>query len=108
MRFILDIANKTNPKHECQKIIDFLSNEIATIHCIDETNNNQFHNEEEKNILSEEQIRKYNNTMKKPTNDIKEMFDSLKPSKKEQAIVWLLSPVIVLATWSVLIFICSL
>tara|TARA_Y100000389_G_scaffold44291_1_gene39004 strand:+ start:1343 stop:1492 length:150 start_codon:yes stop_codon:yes gene_type:complete len=49
--------------------------------------------------------------MKKPTNqstDIQDMFNSLKPSKKEQAIVWLLSPVIVLATWALLIFICSL
>jgi len=45
--------------------------------------------------------------MKKPT-DIDNLFDSLKPSKKEQAIVWLLSPVIVLATWALLIFICSL
>ena len=40
--------------------------------------------------------------------DIEELFTSLKPSKKEQAIVWLLSPVIVLATWALLIFICSL
>ncbi len=40
--------------------------------------------------------------------DIEDMFDSLKPSRKEQAIVWLLSPVIVLASWAVLIFICSL
>jgi len=48
--------------------------------------------------------------MKKPINhsDIDELFTSLKPSKKEQAIVWLVSPVIVLATWGVLIFICSL
>ena len=40
--------------------------------------------------------------------DIEDLFDSLKPSKKEKAIVWLLSPVIVLASWAVLIFICSL
>lgn len=40
--------------------------------------------------------------------DIEELFTSLKPSKKEQAIVWLLSPVIVLASWAILIFICSL
>jgi hypothetical protein len=40
--------------------------------------------------------------------DIQDMFDSLKPSKKEQAVVWLLSPVIVLASWAILIFICSL
>lgn len=48
--------------------------------------------------------------MKKPINhsDIEELFTSLKPTKKEQAIVWLLSPVIVLASWAVLIFICSL
>ena len=48
--------------------------------------------------------------MKKPTDhsDIQDMFDSLKPSKKEQAVIWLLSPVIVLATWATLIFICSL
>jgi hypothetical protein len=48
--------------------------------------------------------------MKKPnqTSDIQEMFESLKPSRKEQAIVWIVSPVIVLATWATLIFICSL
>jgi len=49
--------------------------------------------------------------MKKPnhqTSDIEDMFTSLKPSRKEQAIVWLVSPVIVLATWATLIFICSL
>ena len=49
--------------------------------------------------------------MKKPTDqtsDIEDMFDSLKPSRKEQAVIWLLSPVIVLCTWAVLIFICSL
>jgi hypothetical protein len=45
--------------------------------------------------------------MKKPT-DIEELFDSLKPSKKEQAVIWLISPVIVLCTWALLIFICSL
>ena len=40
--------------------------------------------------------------------DIEDMFDALKPSKKEQAVVWLISPVIVLASWALLIFICSL
>lgn len=110
MRFILDIANKTDSKPEMKKIIDFLSNEIATINCIDKTNENQFYDQTEKNILSKKQIRTYNNNMKKPINqsDIQDVFDSLKPTKKEQAIVWLLSPVIVLATWALLIFICSL
>jgi hypothetical protein len=48
--------------------------------------------------------------MKKPTDhtDMNQLFDSLKPTRKEQAIIWLLSPVIVLATWATLIFICSL
>ncbi len=39
--------------------------------------------------------------------DIEELFNSLKPSKKEQAIVWLVSPVIVLTSWAVLIWLCS-
>jgi len=38
----------------------------------------------------------------------KQTWDSLKPTKKEQAVIWLMSPVIVLATWALLIFICSL
>jgi len=35
-------------------------------------------------------------------------MDDLKPTKKEQAVIWLISPVIVLTSWAVLIFICSL
>jgi len=35
-------------------------------------------------------------------------LDDLKPTKKEQVIIWIMSPVIVLATWATLIFICSL
>jgi hypothetical protein len=108
MRFILDIANKTDSKPEMENIIDFLSDEIATIHCIDESNSNQFYEETEKNILTEKQIKTYNDIMMKKPTDIEELFTSLKPSKKEQALIWLISPVIVLATWAVLIFICSL
>lgn len=111
MRFILDIANKTESKPEMEKIIDFLSNEIATINCIDESNSNQFYDEQEKNILTQKQIKTYNDIMmKKPTDhtDMNQLFDSLKPSRKEQALIWLISPVIVLCTWAVLIFICSL
>lgn len=111
MRFILDIANKTESKPEMEKIIDFLSDEIATINCIDESNSHQFYEETEKNILTQKQIKTYNDIMmKKPTDhsDIEELFTSLKPSRKEQAIIWLLSPVIVLCTWALLIFICSL
>ena len=48
--------------------------------------------------------------MKKPIDhtDIEDMFDSLKPTRKEQAVIWIISPVIVLCTWALLIFICSL
>jgi len=34
-------------------------------------------------------------------------MDDLKPTKKEQAVIWLISPVIVLGTWTLLICICS-
>jgi hypothetical protein len=108
MRFILDIANKTESKPEMEKIIDFLSDEIATIHCIDQTNENQFYDEQEKNILTDKQIKTYNDIMMKKPTDIEELFDSLKPTRKEQAVIWLISPVIVLCTWAALIFICSL
>ena len=108
MRFILDIANKTESKPEMEKIIDFLSDEIATIHCIDQTNENQFYDEQEKNILTQKQIKTYNDIMMKKPTDIEELFTSLKPSRKEQAVIWLISPVIVLCTWALLIFICSL
>jgi hypothetical protein len=48
--------------------------------------------------------------MKKPTDhtDMDQLFESLKPTRKEQAVIWFISPVIVLATWALLIFICSL
>jgi len=41
------------------------------------------------------------------STDIEDMFDSLKPSKKEQITIWLISPVIVLTSWAILIWICS-
>ena len=109
MRFILDIANKTESKPEMEKIIDFLSDEIATIHCIDKSNSSQFYEETEKNILTKKQIRNYNNQMKntKETNHSNFKMDDLKPTRKEQIAIWLISPVLVLGTWSLLIWICS-
>ena len=50
-RYILDIANDSNTQETMTKLCNFLSNEIATIKCIDKTNANQFHNEEHKNSL---------------------------------------------------------
>lgn len=108
MRFILDIANKTDSKPEMKKIINFLSDEIATINCIDKTNENQFYDQTEKNILSKKQIRTYNNNMKNIDHSCpKQTWDSLRPSKKEQITIWIMSPVIVLTSWTVLIWICS-
>jgi hypothetical protein len=40
-------------------------------------------------------------------SDANQVFDSLKPSKKEQAVIWIMSPVIVLTSWAILIWICS-
>ena len=37
----------------------------------------------------------------------KQTWDSLKPSKKEQITIWIMSPVIVLTSWAILIWICS-
>ena len=37
----------------------------------------------------------------------KETWDSLKPSRKEQVIVWIISPVVVLTSWGLLLWICS-
>ena len=34
-------------------------------------------------------------------------MDDLKPTKKEQAVIWIMSPVIVLTSWAILIWICS-
>lgn len=70
-RFILDVANCD--KNDIEKVFEildrdkFLSLKIATIKCIDETNDNQFYTEYEDNTneLSEEQI----NNFKKICND---------------------------------------
>lgn len=62
-RFILDVANCDSEK--VTKVLyelledTFLNSEIASITCIDETNNNQFYDKREKNKLSEEQIENY-------------------------------------------------
>jgi len=65
-RFILDVANLM--PHQIKQLQDeifdktLVSKCIATMHCIDETNNNQFHNEFENgetNELSAEQIEYY-------------------------------------------------
>jgi len=109
MRFILDIANKTDSKAEMKKIIDFLSNEIATIHCIDQTNENQFYDEQEKNILTEKQIRNYNNQMK---NQNEPNIDWLKEEQRikfdlKTMLVMVLSPLSCILVWIFLLFLTS-
>jgi len=34
-------------------------------------------------------------------------LDDFKPTKKEQLTIWIMSPVIVLTSWAILIWICS-
>jgi len=83
-------------------------NNIMTYQEIKHDINRKKKYEQLKELLNNHKTRSaWSKDMKKPT-DIEELFTSLKPSKKEQAVIWLLSPVIVLCTWAVLIFICSL
>lgn len=83
-------------------------NNIMTYQEIKQDINRKKKYEQLKELLNNHKTRSaWSKDMKKPT-DIEELFTSLKPSKKEQALIWLISPVIVLATWAVLIFICSL
>jgi DNA repair exonuclease SbcCD ATPase subunit len=86
-------------------------NNIMTYQEIKQDINRKKKYEQLKELLNNHKTRSaWSKDMKKPTDrtDIEELFTSLKPSKKEQAVIWLISPVIVLATWAVLIFICSL
>jgi DNA repair exonuclease SbcCD ATPase subunit len=86
-------------------------NNIMTYQEIKHDINRKKKYEQLKELLNNHKTRSaWSKDMKKPTDrtDMNQLFDSLKPSKKEQAIIWLISPVIVLATWATLIFICSL
>ena len=56
-RFIIDIANLS--EIEIDNFMEELTdntNKIITIHCIEKTNDNQFHEENHRNRLSEKQI----------------------------------------------------
>ena len=60
-RFILDIANledEVKRDEVREALIDHLCGHVATLRCIDTKNTNQFHDDESKNVLSEEQIQK--------------------------------------------------
>lgn len=47
------------------------------------------------------------NQLKEYTDHYNFKLDDLKPSKKEQITIWIMSPVIVLTSWTILIWICS-
>lgn len=60
-RFIIDIANLS--EIEIDNFMEELTdntNKIITIHCIEKTNDNQFHERNYRNRLSEKQIQNYN------------------------------------------------
>ena len=60
-RFIIDIANLSDI--EIDNFMEELTdntNKIITIHCIEKTNDNQFHERNYRNRLSEKQIQNYN------------------------------------------------
>lgn len=62
-RYILDIANIENEETSddvMKKILDVLYDKIARIDCIDITNENQFYDEWQNNMLTEKQIRRCN------------------------------------------------
>tara|TARA_R110000772_G_scaffold258103_1_gene375173 strand:+ start:260 stop:688 length:429 start_codon:yes stop_codon:yes gene_type:complete len=60
-RFILDIAN-INTSEEMndlrERLINHLIDKIATLNCIDDGNENQFHDDESLNVLSDAQIKR--------------------------------------------------
>jgi len=61
-RYILDIANIENEETSddvMKKILDVLHDKVARIDCIDITNENQFHDEWQHNILTEKQIKNF-------------------------------------------------
>lgn len=59
MRIILDIANQNNVNQALINVTDALSEYTVSAVCIDETNDNQFHNDPKKNTLTDAQIQSY-------------------------------------------------
>ncbi len=71
-RFILDVNSEGSYKMSdeqvnkvCKSISeDLLNGEVFRIVCIDNTTDNQFHDEEDKNKISKKQIDNYNKFLK--------------------------------------------
>jgi len=62
-RFILDIdtANKTENREYMLRIAELLYEDIASITCINQSNDTQFHEYEEDNKLTEDEVKTFNN-----------------------------------------------
>ena len=64
MRYILDIADMTDSpttysKEFMDELCETMGDHVITIVCIDETNDNQFHNDPTKNTLTDTQLQRY-------------------------------------------------
>ena len=61
-RFILDVANcdKKEANKVMERVVEELGDKIASITLVDVSNDNQFHEEASKNVLSEKQINNFN------------------------------------------------
>jgi len=55
-RFLFDIANLKNPQKFMEELCGEFSDDIVTIQCLDESNDNQFHDDPTKNRLTKKQI----------------------------------------------------
>jgi hypothetical protein len=61
-RFILDVANcdKEEANKVMERVVEELGDKIASITLVDVSNDNQFHEDATKNVLSEKQINNFN------------------------------------------------
>lgn len=61
-RFVLDVANCTEEQTQniMKLICSMLSSKVVTIQVVDRTNDGQFHEDESKNVLTQEQIDNFN------------------------------------------------
>ena len=68
-RFILDVANtlgngELDTKAFMEDLCEKYGSHFVSIACIDKTNDNQFHDDYDKNQLSDKQIQNYNDYLK--------------------------------------------
>ena len=61
-RFILDVANcdKKEANKVMERVVEELGDKIASITLVDVSNDNQFHEDASKNVLTKKQINNFN------------------------------------------------